>query len=56
MIKESVAHVRPGAGALALLLLALAAWRRRMARRRRHIDGLSDHMLKDIGTSRDRRR
>ncbi len=55
MIKESVAHVRPGAGALALLL-ALAAWRKRAARRRRHIDGLSDHMLKDIGVSSDRRR
>lgn len=54
MIKESVAHVRPRAvaGAWARLLLVFVGRRRRMARRRRYVDGLSDHLLKDIGVSR----
>ena len=58
MIKESIAHMRPGAGALTRLVLALAAWRRRGTERRRarlgqrHTDRLSDHMWKDIGFSR----
>ena len=54
MIKESVAHVRPraAAGAWARLLLALVAWPRRMALRRGHVGGLSDHLLKDIGVPR----
>ena len=58
MIKESTAHVRPGTSALVRLVLALAAWRKRAAERRRarlgqrHTDRLSDHMWKDIGFSR----
>ena len=50
MIKDTIGRVRPEAGALARLLLALAAWRRRaMRRRKRGVDCLSDHMRRDIG-------
>jgi uncharacterized protein YjiS (DUF1127 family) len=50
MIKDSIAQVRPAAGGLTRLLRALAAWRRRPARRRRrHVDCLGDHLRKDVG-------
>jgi uncharacterized protein YjiS (DUF1127 family) len=59
MTKDSTLR-RPGTAdqAVVRLVLALAAWRKRLAVRRRaylgrrHIDGLSRHMLKDIGLSR----
>jgi uncharacterized protein YjiS (DUF1127 family) len=53
MIRDSIAQVRPDAGALTRLLRALAAWRRRAVRRRkRHVQGLSDHLRQDIGFTR----
>ncbi|HKP27506.1 MAG TPA: hypothetical protein VJV39_26800 [Dongiaceae bacterium] len=54
MIKVSIAQVRPNTGAWLRLLLALAVWRKRLVarQRRRDVDRLSGHMLRDIGFSR----
>ena len=59
MTKDSTVR-RPGAAdqAVVRLVLALAAWRERVAAHRRarlgrrHVDRLSGHMLKDIGLPR----
>jgi hypothetical protein len=53
LIKDGIGHVPPGAVALTRLLPALVVWRRRAVRRRkRGIDGLSGHLLRDVGLHR----